>query len=275
MWANLRRIGIFILLLFIAGIFASSFYLFQLAGNLADTPVIDRSELGQIAGVLQPLYLIILVTLVLGLVATLVFLVALRSQEKTTGEVGVAISNTSAKQKGNDEADGDHHDDEAMEALDEYRQLLERDQPGKANLEALLSKVCKHLEASQGAVYLATDFEDKRVIELFASYAFYIAESDTLRFEFGEGLAGQVAKQGKLTNISAVPEGYISILSGLGKATPSHMIFIPIIHEEQLVGVAEIASFNAFGKKEERLLSGVFQLVGAYNDRFQLQLNSQ
>jgi len=264
------------MLLFIAGIFASSFYLFQLAGSLADTPAVDRNELGLLAPVLNPLYLVMMVTLLVGLISSILFLLALRSQEKQVGESGFTVGTTTGEQQKDTQADdGQQHDHEDLEGLDEYRQLLVDSQTAKVAIDATLSKICKSLDASQAAVYIATEFEDKRVIELFSSYAFYIPESETLRYEFGEGLAGQVARQGKLTNISAVPEGYISILSGLGKATPSNMIFIPIMHEESLVGVAEIASFHPFGKKEERFLTGVFQQVGAYKDQFQLQLNSQ
>jgi len=73
-----------------------------------------------------------------------------------------------------------------------------------------------------------------------------------------------------MVNISSVPEGYVSILSGLGKATPSHMLLLPIMAEDDaLIGVVEVASFHNFGKKEERFIEKVFSLVGKSFDQFQ------
>jgi hypothetical protein len=88
---------------------------------------------------------------------------------------------------------------------EEYNLILQKaDQiiNGKEDLKIInnkiLSAVCKEFEASQGAIYKVVEEDGKRLIELISSFAYPIADSKKIVFEFGEGLVGQAAKEGKL-----------------------------------------------------------------------------
>lgn len=131
----------------------------------------------------------------------------------------------------------------------------------KSVFENTLVAVCRELEASQAAFFVTKQYEGKRVLELFATYAYHIAESKTFHYEFGEGLAGQVAKEGRLVRIKSIPEGYITILSGLGKASPAELIIAPVLYNEQVVAVLEIASFKNFVRADETFVEKVTQLI--------------
>ena len=101
-----------------------------------------------------------------------------------------------------------------------------------------------------------------RKVKLVASYAFSIAESQTLAYEYGEGLVGQVAKEAQPINIDNVPDDYIKIFSGLGSATPKNLLVAPLKgDEEEAYGVIEIASFTPFSKQDEELVERVFQMT--------------
>jgi GAF domain-containing protein len=43
-----------------------------------------------------------------------------------------------------------------------------------------------------------------------------------------------------------VPQGYLSITSGLGEASPSSLVIIPMIANGQVEGLLELASFHLF-----------------------------
>lgn len=118
----------------------------------------------------------------------------------------------------------------------------------------LLSSLARIMEISQGAFFLSGKDKKGKVIRFIAGYAYHIPETDQLEFQYGEGLSGQVAKDGQLINIDGVPAGYINILSGLGKATPGFMIIFPVLREAQVLAVIELASFHRFSKKEELLI---------------------
>jgi len=125
--------------------------------------------------------------------------------------------------------------------------------------QSFLWAVAKELEVSQGAFFIAARRDEVRYLRFVAGYAYHLPDSETIEYEFGEGLSGQVAKEGKSINLSTVPDGYISILSGLGKASPNHIIIFPIKHDDEVVAVFELASFTAFGKEEEEFLREVSQ----------------
>ena len=127
--------------------------------------------------------------------------------------------------------------------------------------KAFIWTLSKELEASQGIFYVARKREDGiRTLSMVASYAYHLPESSTLEFEFGEGLAGQVAKEGKLINLSTVPDGYLTILSGLGKASPKALLIVPLVANGNTFAVLELASFKAFTAEEVEMvqeLSGI------------------
>ena len=63
----------------------------------------------------------------------------------------------------------------------------------KKVLNETLSHICSHIQAAQGAIYVATSKHGLQFIELEAGYAYHTPDSQKVMYEFGEGLAGQVA----------------------------------------------------------------------------------
>ena len=66
------------------------------------------------------------------------------------------------------------------------------------------------------------------------------------RFEAGEGLAGQAAVERTPILITDVPAGYLKVGSGLGEAPPVSVVVLPILFEDQVLGVLELASLTRF-----------------------------
>jgi len=133
----------------------------------------------------------------------------------------------------------------------------------KEMLEAGLNTICKQLEAGQGAIYIATENDGKRMVELQGGYALSIGESTTISYEFGEGLIGQAAASGQSLYVDDVPEGYIKIVSGLGSASPKYLMIVPLKHNEQVMGVMEIASFTPISEDERRFSEESAKLIAS------------
>ena len=131
----------------------------------------------------------------------------------------------------------------------------------KQKYEKILRALCMKIDASQGIIYSVEKEKNKKYIEMFASFAFNLAESQTIRYEMGEGLAGQVAKEGKKLSISDVPEGYITIISGLGASSPKHLIIVPIKMKGEVTFVVEIASFKPLTEFDEQLIKNAMTLT--------------
>ncbi len=62
----------------------------------------------------------------------------------------------------------------------------------------------------------------------------------------GRGLIAQAAQEKKRILITDVPPDYITINSGLGTSRPASIVILPILFEDQVLGVIELASLSRF-----------------------------
>jgi signal transduction histidine kinase/ActR/RegA family two-component response regulator len=62
----------------------------------------------------------------------------------------------------------------------------------------------------------------------------------------GRGLIAQAAQEKKPILITDAPPDYITINSGLGTARPASIVILPILFEDQVLGVIELASLSKF-----------------------------
>ena len=123
--------------------------------------------------------------------------------------------------------------------------------------EQLLSELADKFRITQGILY-EIDSEESKLC-LLSSYAYYKKDSNTL--EFGEGLAGQVAKAKRIVNIQSIPSGYIKTVSGLGESTPTNLLICPLLVEGETIGILELASFEEFSKETEHQFSLITQNI--------------
>lgn len=128
-------------------------------------------------------------------------------------------------------------------------------------LTTYLQVVCKQLEAGRGALYLVSEKEGTKVVELKGGYALNISENNTITFDFGEGLIGQCAVTKSVLYVDDVPEGYIKIISGLGSASPQFLLIAPIVQGEEIKGVLEIASFTPITQDQRRFIEESIKLL--------------
>ena len=124
----------------------------------------------------------------------------------------------------------------------------------------MLTHLCGQIEASQAALYFTNKTKNQRLLELKGSYAYILADSQVITYEFGEGLVGQVAKTGKTTHVKEEPKGYIEIFSGLGHSEPGELLIIPIKKDSEVLAVAEIATFKPFSKRDIKIAEKSFML---------------
>ncbi|HWG14472.1 MAG TPA: HAMP domain-containing protein [Streptosporangiaceae bacterium] len=97
-----------------------------------------------------------------------------------------------------------------------------------------------HRPAPEPEPEIATELEFSRI----ATYGFQ--RGGMTRFVLGENLAGQAAMERKRILIENVPPGYLTVGSGLGVASPVSVVMLPILFEDQVLGVLELASLHHF-----------------------------
>jgi methyl-accepting chemotaxis protein len=114
--------------------------------------------------------------------------------------------------------------------------------------DILLKNIIKYTESNQGGIFLVNENEKEKSLKLVSTYAYdrkKYTEKDIL---FGEGLVGTCAIEGLSIYLTDIPDNYINITSGLGKANPKALLIVPLKTDTELIGIIEIASFKNIEK---------------------------
>lgn len=96
---------------------------------------------------------------------------------------------------------------------------------------------------------------------LIEGYAFQERKGFKQRVGLGEGLLGQCALERKPIVITNSPGDYIKISSGMGDAVPENISVFPILHNNRLLAVIELASFIRFGNTEQSIIEGLLPIL--------------
>jgi signal transduction histidine kinase/CheY-like chemotaxis protein/HAMP domain-containing protein len=127
----------------------------------------------------------------------------------------------------------------------------------------IMSELTPTVSAQHGAFFLAeSEAGEAAELRLKASYGYKARKSVSNRFKFGEGLVGQSALEKKTILLSEAPKDYIKITSGLGEAAPVNIIVLPVLFEERVLGVIELASFRPFSDVNQSFLEQLVETIG-------------
>lgn len=136
-----------------------------------------------------------------------------------------------------------------------------------------LSKVAPLLSAGWGVFYIF-DVNEKK-LRLLGSYGYRERKGLNQHFALGEGLVGQCAMERAPITLTNPPEDYITIGSGLGEATPRNITVLPILLQERVLGVLELAAFRPFSNREITLLDGLMPLLAMSMEILERSLHTQ
>ena len=135
----------------------------------------------------------------------------------------------------------------------------------------LLSALCPLLGAGHGVLYV---HEDDR-LRLLGSYGYRTRKQLKQVFAMGESLVGQCAYEKSPITLSDPTADYVTIGSGLGESTPRVIVILPILHNDRLLGVLELASFEPFGSREMDLLDALMPILGMSMELLEKSLHTQ
>ncbi|HVF63822.1 MAG TPA: response regulator, partial [Casimicrobiaceae bacterium] len=146
--------------------------------------------------------------------------------------------------------------------LAKFSRMLQGQKDLKTVARLILSELAPVVAAQHGVFYVLDSREAPPTLTLLASYGGKGQSTLGSRLELGEGLVGQCAVEREKILLSDVPVNYLSIFSGLGAAPPQSILVMPIVFEDQVRGVLELASFNRFSPTHEAFLDQLAESIG-------------
>jgi CheY-like chemotaxis protein/HAMP domain-containing protein len=129
--------------------------------------------------------------------------------------------------------------------------------------QMLLSELAPLVGAHQGVLYQrAEDQGSAPSLRLLAAYADDGQGGHPQALKFGEGLVGQCAVERRRMLITELPPGTIRVGSGLFSALPNNVIVLPVLFEEQVKAVIELASLGTYTPSHLAFLDQLTSSIG-------------
>jgi two-component system chemotaxis sensor kinase CheA len=128
--------------------------------------------------------------------------------------------------------------------------------------QLFINKVAGLVEAHFGVIYLRKLSDKNDYLAKLASFAGQAEGIGAQGFRIGEGLVGQCAMEKRIITLNQVPEDYIKVTSGLGQTSPKQIVVYPIMFENNVLAVMELATLSSFTPLQQQLLGQIVEPFG-------------
>lgn len=141
--------------------------------------------------------------------------------------------------------------------------LREHNEDMQSMSDQVVKEIVKYLDAKQASFFVVNDNDkENKTIEQTATYAYNRKKFTDNVLQWGEGLIGACIIEKKTIFMDEVPDSFVNITSGLGKANPRSILIVPFKTEDQTVhGALELASFKVYEPHEIAFVESVAESV--------------
>ena len=146
--------------------------------------------------------------------------------------------------------------------LARFTRLLQGQRDLSAVTTLILSELAPLVSAHHGVFYMMDSQDTDARLRMIASYGYRSSRKLPMSFRPGEGLIGQCALEKQRIWLTNVPRDYIQVSSGLGAAPPTNIVVLPILFEQQVKAVIEIASLDRFTETHLWFLDQLMESIG-------------
>lgn len=130
--------------------------------------------------------------------------------------------------------------------------------------DMIIKQLVEYLNANQGGLFIRNDDDQDNVyLELLSCYAWEKKKFMNKHIALGEGLVGECWQEGNTIYLTEIPENYVAITSGLGKANPNNILIVPLKVNEEIFGVIELASFRLYKAHEREFIERACENIAA------------
>jgi hypothetical protein len=139
----------------------------------------------------------------------------------------------------------------------------------------LLSFLADFIGVPQLCLYAVEDGEDEPQLVVLGCFAHSEIQRLDQRFALGDGLVGQCAVTRRPLFMNDVPKDYFRIRSGTLEVIPRQLVFVPLVINEETVGVLEIATLRSLSEEHREFLLRSARIIAYALFRMREQLRMQ
>ena len=123
--------------------------------------------------------------------------------------------------------------------------------------------IAQYLKAMQGALYVAETEGSQKYLQMRACYAHDRQKFLDQKLPAENGLIGQVYLEQAPKVLTEIPANYQSIATGLGSGLPKCIIIVPMLHNDEVEGILELATLHQPAEHELEFINKLAELFGA------------
>jgi signal transduction histidine kinase/DNA-binding response OmpR family regulator/HPt (histidine-containing phosphotransfer) domain-containing protein len=123
---------------------------------------------------------------------------------------------------------------------------------------SLLSRISECIPLLYGSFYLADESHSR--LSRVGSFALEGPE-DSAEFGLGEGLVGQAALERRVLDLTPEKNNPVRVSTGMGTVVARKVLFLPVLNQNLLIGVIELASVSVLSDRQQAFLDALLPSV--------------
>lgn len=127
----------------------------------------------------------------------------------------------------------------------------------------ILLALVKYTDAVLGGLYIHLTEDDGRYLQLVSSVALGKKKALRIKIQKGVGLVGTCALEKRTIYLNNLPDDYITVMSGLGRSKPKFLAIVPLLYDNELIAVVEIAFIHELKDYEKKFLETMADTVAS------------
>ena len=191
----------------------------------------------------------------------------LLSERDTLGQSLIAMRESLLKSRQQDEIRQQEEQQRAWatHGLATFGELLRQRNDSIEELSYLIIKnLVKYTNSVQGGIYMVDSTDASNIhLEMSACFAYDRRKYLKRTIMPNEGLVGRCYIERKTIFMRDIPQGYLTITSGLGQTAPTNLILVPMQAGDSVEGVLELASLKAYQDYERDFIERIADIIAS------------
>jgi len=127
----------------------------------------------------------------------------------------------------------------------------------------IISQIVEYIDAQEGGFFILVEENGEKYLELLAAYAMQKEKLLNRRIDLGVGFIGRVALEKKTLFLTEIPDSYTKISTALGQGKPKSIVVLPLLFNEDIIGVIELSSFEVLSDLQLTFLERISENISA------------